>query len=115
VTPEARDKQNREDLTHLLAQRQFTRFLLRVIQLARIFDRATDGSHDEAISALARRNLGLEILEMVEAGQPVPHPEGQPILTILQALREEANQPGEKHAKPRFDRNAELDEPDGDD
>jgi hypothetical protein len=74
-----------------------------VIQQARIFDRTADGSDGD--TSRGRRNLGLEILEMVEEGQPVPHPEGQPILTILQTLREEANQPGSKpNAKPKYDR-----------
>lgn len=108
MTPDERSRREKEDLSRLVALPEFSRFLLRVIQTARIFDRAADGSHDEAVSALARRNLGLEILEMVEAGQPVPHPDGLPILTILQALREEANQPPGERKRDRYDRNAEL-------
>jgi excinuclease UvrABC nuclease subunit len=116
MTPEERDKQNRDDLRHLTAQPQFVRFLWRVIQTARIFDRTADGSNGDCIASIARRNLGLEILEMVETGQPVPHPEGQPILTILQVLREEANQPaGKTHAKPKYDRTTELDDEPGED
>lgn len=110
MTHEERDKRDRTDLQFLLQQQQFARFCWRVIQLARIFDRAADGSHDEAVSGLARRNLGLEILEMVERGQPVSHENGQPILTLLQTLREEANQPqGETNGRRnQYDRNRDL-------
>ena len=111
VTPDELEKRDREDVRYLSALPQFRRFLFRVIQSARIFDRTADGSDGD--TSQGRRNLGLEILEMVEAGQPVPHPEGQPILTICQVLLEEANQPGgegKTHAKPKYDRNAELDD-----
>jgi hypothetical protein len=98
MTREEREKTQRDDLMLLLQRPEFIRFLWRVIQLARIFDRTTDGSEGRILAFdEGRRNLGLEILEMVEAGQPVSHPEGQPILTLLQALREEAiQQPQEK-------------------
>jgi hypothetical protein len=117
VNPEERTKREKADLQFLIGHPEFARFLFRVIQTARIFETATDGSHDEAVSALARRNLGLEILEMVEAGQLIPHPDGLPILTVMQALREEANPPPQEkqNAKARYDRTAELDDPDEDD
>lgn len=116
MTFEEREKRDRADLDYLLARPEFVRFLWRVIQLSRIFARTTDGSEGRILGFdEGRRNLGLEILEMVEAGQPVPHPEGQPILTILQALREEAiQQPQEKPSdrRQRYDRTQELDDPD---
>ena len=116
MTPEDIEKRDKADVRHLIEQEQFRRFLWRVIQSARIFDRTTDGSQGD--TSYGRRNLGLEILEMVEQGQPVQHPQGQPILTVLQTLREEAiQQPGEKRDDPKskrtpYDRTAELDEPD---
>ena len=121
MTIDERDKRDREDLEHLLAQRQFLRFLSRVIQRARIFERTTDGSQGRDLSFTEGvRHLGLEILEMVEAGQPVPHPDGTPILTVLQVLREEANQPGGERPNgrrqhERYDRNNDLGNDDGDD
>jgi hypothetical protein len=112
MTPDDREKRDRSDIQFLVQRGEFARFLFRVIQTARIFETATDGSHDAAVAALARRNLGLEILEMVEAGQPVPHPGGLPILTTMQALREEANPPTQERPNARkdrsFDRTAEL-------
>jgi len=117
---ERRDKQQREDMEHLLAQPQFRRFLWRVIQSARIFQGATDGSELRAVND-GRRDLGLEILAMVETGQPIPypHPDG-PLLTLLMALRAEIEQPQPNERKThedRFDRTDELhddDEPEGD-
>lgn len=117
MTADEREKRDLADMKFLVAQPQFQRFLWRVIQSARIFTRTTDGSNDRNLDHdEGRRNLGLEILEMVEAGQPVPHPEGQPVLTVFQVLREEATQPQEKSnaRSQRFNRTDELDEPDAD-
>ena len=103
MTPEDREKREKGDIQHLLAQPQFHRFFLRAIQLAGFFETATDGSHDGAVERLARRNLGLELLAMVESGQPAQHPDGIPVLTLLQILREEATQPLEKPNVRRTD------------
>lgn len=112
MTPEER---NKADAKELLALPAFSRFLWRVIQSSGIFSATTDGSVDRHLAYdEGRRNLGLEILAMAELGQPTSHPNGQPILTILQALREEANQPQEKaHGRSdRYDRH--LDDTDDD-
>lgn len=117
MSPEDREKRDRSDIQELLRRPEFTRFLWRVIQSARIFSPTTDGSQGRDLSYDAgRRNLGLDILAMVEAGQPVSHPDGQPILTLIQTLREEANQqPQEKKSdRNQYDRSQELDEPDAD-
>lgn len=116
MTPDERDKRDRSDIQFLLHRPEFSRFLWRVIQSARIFDRTTDGSESRLLDE-GRRNLGLEILEMVEAGQPVPHPEGLPVLTIIQTLREEANPPPQEKKRGRrndYDRNRDLDDGDPD-
>jgi hypothetical protein len=113
-----REKQDREDMIFLLSHPQFHRFLLRAIQSARIFSSTTDGSEGRHLAFdEGRRSLGLDILSMVEAGQPVSHPEGLPVLTLLQILREEANrQPQGKPKHDRYDRNSELNNgTDGDD
>jgi hypothetical protein len=117
---EARLRREKADVTFLLKQPQFLRFLWRVIQASRIFTTAqTDGSEGAVHAEVARRNLGLAILEMVEAGQPAASPTGEPILTLIQTLREEANPPPSERDDEtrtndaRYDRNAELDdEPD---
>ena len=109
-----REKQDRDDVAFLMMRPEFRRFMWRVIQSARIFQGATDGSISRDLNE-GRRDLGLEILAMVEDGQPIaqPHP-GGPILTISMCLNEEIQQPkGRLNDDTRFDRNAELD--DGDD
>lgn len=105
------DDQFKADMKELMATPAGARLAFRVIQSSGILSAATDGSEgrDLAVAAQARKNLGLEILSMLELGQPQSHSSGQPILTIQQALREEANQPQEKQlAKSRYDRTAEL-------
>lgn len=93
------------------------RIVLRTIQIMGIFSATTDGSEgrDAAVTAQARRNLGLEILALFERGQPVTHPSGQPLLTIYRAIREEATKPQEKPSdrRNRNDRYSDLDD-DGD-
>jgi hypothetical protein len=115
MTPDEREKLYRSDIGFLIQRAEFTRFIFRVIQSSRIFSSAADGSDTRNLNE-GRRDLGLEILSMVEAGQPVAHPEGLPILTVLQALREEAiQQPQEKpnaRTAERYDRSSELDDED---
>lgn len=108
-----REKQDREDMQFLNGRPEFRRFVLRVIQQAKIFASATDGSKDRHLAFdEGRRSLGLDILAMAETGQPVTHAEGLPILTIMQVFREEADKPQEKKiAKPRS-RYDELNESD---
>jgi hypothetical protein len=116
---EREEKLRRRDMERLAAMPEFKRFLWRVIQEAKIFDRApTDGSEGAVHAQVARRNLGLAILEMVEEGQPKSHPQGVPILTLIQTLLEEANpqaQPkdtserdDDEELDTRYDRTAEL-------
>lgn len=101
---------DKADMTFLLGRPEFVRLLWRVIQISGLFSPATDGSIDRHLAyAEGRRNLGLDILAMAEQGQPASHPNGQPILTILQTLREEASKPQEKPKRERYDRNRELD------
>jgi hypothetical protein len=118
---EARERRENADMRHLVTQPQFSRFMWRVIQASGLFARVTDGSRERDLGvAEGARNLGLAILEMVELGQPATHPNGMPILTLLQALREEANpSPSERDDEEgrndqRYDRNAELDDGDED-
>jgi hypothetical protein len=103
-------KQRRRDMERLAAMPEFKRFLWRVIQEAKIFDRApTDGSEGAVHAQVARRNLGLAILEMVEEGQPKSHPQGVPILTLIQTLLEEANPQAQPKDTSERDDDEELD------
>lgn len=114
MSPDEREKRDKADMIFLLGRPEFVRFLWRAIQSAGILSRTTDGSDSRDLSYDAgRRNLGLDILSMVEAGQPAAHPDGQPILTLIQTFREEANQPQEKINVRRKDRYDDLS--DGDD
>lgn len=111
------DKALIQDMQDLVARPQFQRFLFAVIQRAGLFDAQTDGSVGRDQFRLGRRNLGLEILDLAESGQPIPerHP-GGPLLTLLQVLREETLKPTEKpNAKDRSSsnyRHSELLDPD---
>jgi hypothetical protein len=111
------DDQLRKDMLFLVGREEFRRFLFRVIQTAGILAPTTDGSVDRHLAYdEGRRNLGLDILAMAEAGQPVPHPGGLPVLTLIQVLREEANQqPQENKRGRRNDRYRDLDGDDSDD
>jgi hypothetical protein len=110
------DRQRKADMGKLLALPEFRRFLWRAIQSSGIFDVTTDGSDSRHLVAEGRRQLGLELLADAEMGQPVMHPDRIPILTAIQVLREEAQQQASEVSddSKRYDRNAELDEPDED-
>lgn len=106
-----RDTLAKQDCEHLLAQAQFKRFLFRLIQSAGIFSPTTNGSDGRNLDHFeGRRHLGLEILAEVAGAQPVADPEGY--LTLLQVLREEAQQQTEEPKRDRrnhrYDRNDEL-------
>lgn len=121
ISQEERDKRDLLDMQELVQQPAFTRFLLRVIQRARIFSPTTDGSREQHLLNEGARQLGLAILEMAEQGQPAAHPD-LPIFTLLQVTREEAITPAKQEGPTdekrkrtdRYDRNAEFDDPDAD-
>lgn len=112
------DKQIRSDMEFLSARAEFRRFLWRAIQMGGFFDHTGAGKSERDLGyAGGRRDLLLELLADAELGQPATHPEAIPILTTIQILREEAQQPRTEKAKGRnrYDEPGELDEPDGDD
>jgi len=104
------DAQIRTDMEFLLARPEFRRFLWRAIQMAGIFDETGSGKSERDLAyAGGRRDLGLQLLSDAEAGQPAEHPEKIPILTMIQILREEAQQaPDKRKDRNRYDRNQEL-------
>jgi hypothetical protein len=106
MTPE---QQLKSDMQELLARPSFRRFLWRVIQSSRLFASTTDGSEGRDRYNAGRRDLGLEILDMAEQGQPIQsaHPDG-PLLTLIQALREETQKQPEETKRERQDRYSEV-------
>ncbi len=108
------EKRERDDMAFLNSRPEFRRYQLRVIQLAGLFSRTTDGSVVRSLDYFeGRRSLGLDLLDMAERGQPIPeiHPSGAPLLTIFQAIREETQQPATEKPNGRrkpYDRNADL-------
>lgn len=113
MTNEERELRDKADVQALLKHVEFQRFLWRVIQRARIFGATADGSNERDLSFYeGARHLGLEILEMVDEGQPRQHPDKVPVLTLIQVLREEANQPGggRPNERTRYSRTDELDD-----
>lgn len=107
------DDLEKADTDFLIERPEFRRFLLRVIQMAGIFTRTTNGSGERNLSFdEGRRHLGLEIFEMVEAHQPQTSTIiGIPASTLVQVLLEEARRPKpEKPNARRYDRTSELDE-----
>ena len=112
------ERQQKDDMELLLKQPPFLRFIFELIQRGGVLEAAAHGSDERTFIAIGRRQLALEILGMVEIGQPVAHPDKLPILTLLQVLREEASKPTEtRNAKDRSShyRSDELDPPDEDD
>jgi hypothetical protein len=103
------ERLRKEDMTALMALPSFRRFLWRVIQSARLFESTTDGSDNRHLEMEGRRNLGLEVLADAELGQPVAHPTGIPLLSVIQVLREEVQSTPQENAHGRrYDRNSEL-------
>lgn len=106
------DKLLKADMSWLMQQEQFRRFIFRAIQKAGIFS-ATNGSDERTHVSLGRRQLGLELLAECEIGQPAQSGDGTPILTLIQVLREEAQQqPKERKHAERYSRTDDLDDDD---
>lgn len=105
-----REQQLKLDMEELLKLPPFMRFIFELIQRSGYLDATTDGSVERTFAMNGRRQLAREILDMVELGQPVAHPDKLPILTLMQTLREEAQQHTEsRNEKPsRYDRTADL-------
>lgn len=94
--------QERADYADLLERPQFRRFLLRVIQLAGIYEATANGSAERTFFMNGRRSLGLDILREVDAAQPVAAPTSTPTLTLIQVLREDAqSHPTERNPRGR--------------
>lgn len=104
------DAQIRTDMEFLLTRPEFRRFLYRAIQMAGFFDQTGRGNSKRDLAyAGGRRDLGLDLLADAELGQPAEHPDRIPILTTIQILVDEAQQPDTKGKdRNRYDRTQEL-------
>ncbi|ODP39263.1 hypothetical protein [Sphingomonas turrisvirgatae] len=113
------DKQRRQDMEFLVKRPEFLRFLFRSIQMAGVLDqttRATNGSDGRDLAFVeGRRSLGFDILREADAGQPAPMQHPYSLITLIAALREEAqSQPEEKKRGGRDDRYSDGDDGSGD-
>ena len=93
------------DMAELLALPSFRRFLFRSIQSAGILGTATNGADGRNLDWIeGRRSLGFDILREADSGQPVPMRSDLSIMTLIAALREEADTPRKPEKKrDRFD------------
>lgn len=104
------EKQHKADCDQLIAIPAFRRFLWRSIQMAGIFDPATNGPDDSYLISEGRRRLGFDLLRDVESGLPVSHP--QSLVTLIQVLREEAQTIPQEKQNGRRDRYSSDDDGD---
>lgn len=105
-----------EDAEHLLSQAPFRRFLFAAIQSAGLLSHEgpAHGPIQRDLSfAEGRRSLGFEILQMVDVGQPASLRTADALATIHQVIREAMNpDPKEKTRGPKYDRFADIIDPD---
>lgn len=93
---------SREDAEFLLGRPEFKRFLFVAIQSAGVFYQnvSADGRLGRDLSFLeGRRSLGLDLLQMADAGQPEPLRTPTAIATLDAAIREAMNPPSPKDRK----------------
>ena len=92
----------REDAEYLIGRPEFRRFLFIAIQSAGLLHHHTsaDGRLGRDLSYLeGRRSLGLDLLQMTDAGQPEPLRTPTAIATLDAAIREAMNPPAPKDRK----------------
>lgn len=94
-----------QDMEELLKLASFRRFLFRSIQSAGILSAATNGADGRNLDWIeGRRSLGFEILREADLGQPAPARSELSIMTLIAALREEAETPRKPEKKrDRYD------------
>lgn len=94
-----------QDMAELMALPSFRRFLFRSIQRAGILHAATNGADGRNLDWIeGRRSLGFELLSEADLGQPPPARSGLSIMTMIAALRAEAETPRKPEKKrDRYD------------
>ncbi len=94
-----------DDMAELLALPAFRRFLFRSIQSAGILAATTNGAVGRNLDWIeGRRSLGFDILREADSGQPAPMRSDLSIMTMIAALREEAETPRKPEKKrDRYD------------
>ena len=93
---------SREDAEYLLGRPEFKRFLFVAIQSAGVLHHhiSADGRLGRDLNFLeGRRSLGLDLLQMADAGQPEPLRTPTAIATLDAAIREAMNPPASKDRK----------------
>jgi hypothetical protein len=111
------DKLRQSDMTHLMEQPEFRRFLFRAIQLAGHFDhttRATNGSDGRDLAfAEGRRSLGFDLLRDAQSGQPEAVRNRDPLnlMTLVATITEEIQAPPEEKKRDGSDRYDSESEP----
>lgn len=104
------------DWQTLLAIPTFHDFLWLLIQEGGVFGNINSEADGRYLWLEGRRSLALKILELVEAAQPAPAPDGIPAMTLIQTFRHIAQSTAIKPEKPvgrRSDQYRELAEPEG--
>lgn len=93
------------DMAELMEMRSFRHFLFRSIQKAGILSTATNGADGRNLDFLeGRRSLGFELLREADLGLPPVARSDLCILTMIAALREEAETPAKPEKKrDRYD------------
>lgn len=103
---------SREDAEYLIGRPEFRRFLFVAIQSAGLLHHHTsaDGRLGRDLNFLeGRRSLGLDLLQMADAGQPEPLRTPTAIATLDAAIREAMNPPNPKDRKrERTDRYSDI-------
>src|SRR6478736_2308877 len=87
-------------MTELMALPSFRHFLFRSIQKAGILQPATNGADGRNLEFLeGRRSLGFELLREADQGLPPAARSDLSIMTLIAALREEAETPRKPEKK----------------
>lgn len=94
-----------QDMRELMALPSFRRFLFRSIQRAGILHAATNGADGRNLDWIeGRRSLGFELLSEADLGQPQAARSDLSIMTLIAALRAEAETPRQTEKKrDRYD------------
>lgn len=73
------------DFKRLVADKAFLAFLYRMIGQAGLFSVSAPGSEARTVHySEGRRSLCLDMLREVEAAQPIPSPDGMPLISSIQ-------------------------------
>ena len=98
------------DLQSLLANPLFKEFLFEAIQLAGIWGAANGHDPRDLAFFEGRRSLGLDLLQMVDAGQPKPLRTPDALATLHAVILTALNTPSQSEETKRADRYDDIPE-----